>query len=92
MTVSTLSRRCAGVVIGAVILMLPGTLTAQTPPQTQAQISTRPNTPSMRQLARISPTGNYLAARHAGAQRAATSAALFYRAALRADPRNPELL
>ena len=46
----------------------------------------------MRELIRISPTGNYLAARHAGAQRDATSAAIYFRAALRSDPRNPELL
>ncbi len=46
----------------------------------------------MRELTRISPTGNYLAARHAGAQRDASAAALYFRAALRTDPRNPELL
>ncbi|HWP27255.1 MAG TPA: tetratricopeptide repeat protein [Xanthobacteraceae bacterium] len=41
---------------------------------------------------RTSPTGNYLAARHASAQRDAAAAAAYYRAALRADPRNAELL
>ncbi|MGE3148679.1 MAG: tetratricopeptide repeat protein [Pseudorhodoplanes sp.] len=41
---------------------------------------------------RVSSSGNYLAARHAGAQRDATAAAAYYRAALRADPRNTELL
>jgi len=87
-TVSIFSRRIAGLVIGAVILMLPGALAAQAPTQT----SSRPIMPSMRELARISPTGNYLAARHAGAQRDPAAAALFYRAALRADPRNAELL
>ena len=91
-TVSTLSRRfavaVAVVVGGAAIAMLPGALTAQT----QSQTAARPGTPSMRELTRISPTGNYLAARHAGAQRDATAAALFFRAALRTDPRNPELL
>ena len=92
MTVSALSRRIAGVFVGAVILMLPGTLAAQAPPQPSTQVASRPVMPSMRELARISPTGNYLAARHAGAQRDATAAALFYRAALRADPRNAELL
>jgi tetratricopeptide (TPR) repeat protein len=39
-----------------------------------------------------SPLGSYLAARHAGAQRDATAAATYYRSALRADPRDPELL
>jgi tetratricopeptide (TPR) repeat protein len=73
-----------------VIAVLPDTLTAQ--PQSQTQTAARSASPSMRELTRISPTGNYLAARHAGAQRDATAAALFFRAALRTDPRNPELL
>jgi tetratricopeptide (TPR) repeat protein len=70
--------------------MVPGALAAQS--QSQPQTTARPVTPSMRDLTRISPTGNYLAARHAGTQRDATAAALFFRAALRTDPRNPELL
>src|SRR5471032_523122 len=89
-TVLAFSRRFAGVVVGAVIVMLPGALAAQT--QSQSQTTARPVTPSMRELTRISPTGNYLAARHAGAQRDATAAALYLRASLRTDPRNPELL
>ena len=36
--------------------------------------------------------GSYLAARHAGIERDAAAAALYYRAALRGDPRNTELL
>ena len=39
-----------------------------------------------------SPLGSYLAARHAGAQRDSTAAATYYRSALRADPRNAQLL
>jgi len=39
-----------------------------------------------------SPLGSYLAARHAGTQRDAAAAATYYRSALRADPRNSELL
>ena len=39
-----------------------------------------------------SPLGSYLAARHAGAQRDSTAAAAYYQSALRADPRNSELL
>jgi tetratricopeptide (TPR) repeat protein len=39
-----------------------------------------------------SPLGSYLAARHAGAQRDSSAAATYYRSALRADPRNSELL
>jgi tetratricopeptide (TPR) repeat protein len=88
-TVSALSRRIAGVVFGAVTLMLPGALAAQT----SATVSTTSPRPlSLRELTRISPTGNYLAARHAGAQRDAAAASLYYRAALRTDPRNAELL
>jgi tetratricopeptide (TPR) repeat protein len=43
-------------------------------------------------LARISASGSYLAARHAGSQKDAAAAASYYRAALRSDPRNNELL
>ena len=41
---------------------------------------------------RVSPSGNYLAARHAQTQRDAAAASSYYRAALRADPKNTELL
>ena len=44
------------------------------------------------QSSRVSASGSYLAARHAGVQRDASAASIHYRAALRADPRNPELL
>src|SRR5581483_8662502 len=47
---------------------------------------------SQQELARFSPAGNYLAARHAGTERDARSASAYYRAALRADPKNPVLL
>ena len=43
-------------------------------------------------MARISSSGSYLAARHAGVQRDAGAAAAYYRAALRTDPKNSELL
>jgi tetratricopeptide (TPR) repeat protein len=42
--------------------------------------------------ARTSVSGSYLAARHAGSERDAAAAAAYYRAALRGDPRNNELL
>ena len=48
--------------------------------------------PTPQELARISPAGSYLAARHAGLQRDAAAAAAYYRAALRRRPRNGELL
>jgi tetratricopeptide (TPR) repeat protein len=77
-TVSIPYRRLAGVVLAASAFLLPAQAGAQAP------------TPQ--ELARVSPSGSYLAARHAGAQRDAAAAAAYYRAALRNDPRNPELL
>jgi tetratricopeptide (TPR) repeat protein len=69
--------RSAGVLLAAAA-MFPTALAAQTP------------TPQ--ELSRISPSGSYLAARHAGMQRDAGAASAYYRAALKADPKNPELL
>jgi tetratricopeptide (TPR) repeat protein len=43
-------------------------------------------------FSRASPSGSYLAARHASVQRDAAAAAGYYRAALRSDPRNGVLL
>ena len=43
-------------------------------------------------FSRVSASGSYLAARHAGNQKDATAAASYYRSALRSDPRNNELL
>jgi tetratricopeptide (TPR) repeat protein len=48
--------------------------------------------PSASDVARISPSGNYLAARIAGQSRDMEAAAAYYRGALRADPRNPQLV
>jgi tetratricopeptide (TPR) repeat protein len=70
------------------MLLVPDALSASG----QTQSPARSTTPSARELMRTSPTGNYLAARHASAQRDAAAAAAYYRAALRADPRNAELL
>ena len=77
MTVQISPRRVAFCVLAAVAAW-PSMLGAQTP--------------TAQELARMSPAGNYLAARHAGTQRDATAAAAYYRAALRTDPRNPILL
>ena len=41
---------------------------------------------------RLTASGSYLAARHAGQQRDAAAAAAYYRAALKRDPKNGELL
>jgi tetratricopeptide (TPR) repeat protein len=48
--------------------------------------------PTAQQISRTSPLGNYLAARIAGQARDMEAAAAYYRGALRADPKNPELV
>ncbi|MDB5618484.1 tetratricopeptide repeat protein [Tardiphaga sp.] len=48
--------------------------------------------PSKIDLKSLTTAGSYLAARHASVERDATSAAAFYRSALRTDPKNNELL
>ncbi len=65
---------------------------AQTGGQTgaQGQTSQRPKTSPA--FPRVSVSGSYLAARHAGVSRDAAAASIYYRVALRGDPRNPELL
>src|ERR1043166_7082117 len=70
-------------------LMLPATLLAQTPDHpadSSAQF------PTSRDLKGLTTAGSYLAARHASVERDASSAAAFYRSALRTDPKNNELL
>jgi tetratricopeptide (TPR) repeat protein len=55
-------------------------------------VAARAELPNPSLLARTSPSGNYLAARLAGGQRDMAAAATYYRAALRADPKNGELI
>jgi tetratricopeptide (TPR) repeat protein len=78
-------RRAAHVALAAAAAMLPTTLAAQGP---TAMVVT----PTSQELARVSLWGNYLAGRHARQQRDIGAAAAFYRAALRVDPKNNELL
>ena len=73
-----LAPRRAALIVLATALTFPATLSAQALTQ--------------QELARISPAGNYLAARHAGTERDAMAASAYYRAALRADSKNPVLL
>ncbi len=71
------------------MLAVPGSLSAQTPDHptdNSAQF------PSSHDLKSLTTSGSYLAARHASVERDATSAAAFYRSALRTDPKNNELL
>jgi len=60
-----------------------GSVLAQTP---------APTIPTQQELARVTPSGNYLAARQANILRDSAAASAYYRAALRTNPRNPELL
>jgi tetratricopeptide (TPR) repeat protein len=70
-------------------MALPGLVSAQTPDHptdNSAQF------PSSHDLKALTMSGSYLAARHASVERDASSAATFYRSALRVDPKNNELL
>jgi tetratricopeptide (TPR) repeat protein len=77
-TSSSLARCIASSALAAILAAAPVKLAAQasSPPQ----------------LGSITASGNYLAARHAGQQRDAGAAAAYYRAALKRDPGNSELL
>src|ERR1700678_1698645 len=70
-------------------LAVPGSVSAQTPDHpadNSAQF------PSSHDLKSLTMSGSYLAARHASVERDASSAATFYRSALRTAPKNNELL
>jgi len=75
---SNFARCIAGTALAALLTAAPITLAAQAP--------------TAQDLLGITASGSYLAARHAGQQRDATSAAVYYREALRHDPKNGELL
>ena len=78
MTCQSLARCIAGTALAAFIGSVPVELAAQTP--------------TAQDLAGLSASGSYLAARHAGQQRDAGAAAAYYRTALKRDPKNGELL
>ncbi|MBR0757325.1 tetratricopeptide repeat protein [Bradyrhizobium jicamae] len=86
---STRFNRLTIAILAVAALSAPGQLSAQTPEHTAdngAQF------PSKTDLKSLTTAGSYLAARHASVERDATSAAAFYRSALRTDPKNSELL
>jgi len=90
-----LQRRFSRVAVAtfafASVLASAGPIAAQT--RTSASEDTKQGTyPSGRDLLGLTVSGSYLAARHASVDRDATAAAAFYRAALRSDPKNNELL
>ncbi len=70
-------------------LLAPVSISAQTPDHPADNAA---QFPSRSELKSLTTTGSYLAARHASVERDATSAAAFYRSALRSDPKNNELL
>jgi tetratricopeptide (TPR) repeat protein len=69
--------------VAAIVASLPGVLAAQ---------ATQSVPPPSRDAQSGGIAGDYLAARHASVGRDAASAAAYYRSALKADPRNTELL
>src|SRR5262245_23634236 len=71
--------RLTGAGLARAGIVFGGTASASSQPQSQS-------------LVRVSTSGSYLAARHAGIERDAAAAANYYRAALRTDPNNGELL
>jgi tetratricopeptide (TPR) repeat protein len=81
---STSLFRCiaTGTAFAVFIAVAPASATAQSSEQG----------PTALDLAGLTASGSYLAARHAGQQRDALAAAAYYRAALRRDPKNGELL
>ena len=86
---STRFNRWTIAALTAAALAAPGAALAQTPEHTgdnSAQF------PSKTDLKGLTTSGSYLAARHASVERDASSAAAFYRSALRTDPKNNELL
>jgi tetratricopeptide (TPR) repeat protein len=70
-------------------MAVPGSVSAQTPDR-PADNSVQ--FPSKGDLKSLTMSGSWLAARHASVERDASSAAAFYRSALRTDPKNNELL
>jgi tetratricopeptide (TPR) repeat protein len=83
-TFSYLFRRsAAGTAFAAFLAIAPALAAAQAASE---------RGPTALELSGLTASGSYLAARHAGQQRDATAAAAYYRAALKRDPRNAELL
>jgi tetratricopeptide (TPR) repeat protein len=75
--------------LAAAALAGSGPVLAQTPEHTADNSA---QFPSKSDLKSLTTSGSYLAARHASVERDASSAAAFYRSALRSDPKNNELL
>jgi tetratricopeptide (TPR) repeat protein len=76
-------------IAAAGLLAMTAPLSAQTP---ERPTDTSAPFPTSRDMKSLTTAGSYLAARHASVERDASSAATFYRSALRTDPKNNELL
>ena len=81
--------RCTIAALAFTALVVPGSLSAQTPDHPADNSAQFPTSHDLKSL---TMSGSYLAARHASVERDASSAATFYRSALRTDPKNNELL
>ncbi len=92
MTSSRLFRGVAVAAVATFVVMLPGMLAAQVTSSSSVAQSTGSQAPTAKDLIGVTASGSYLAARHAGQQRDAAAAAAYYRAALKGDPKNSELL
>ncbi len=82
--VKTFLRRTFTVIAAAVLLAIPHAIAAQS-------VSTR-EAVNTREAVHLTPAGSYLAARQANLDRDPDAAATYYRAALKFDQRNTELL
>ncbi len=95
-----LSIRFSRVVIATAVTVLVAAFSVVAAGQLYAQTRANPSEegkhsssyPTGRDLLGLTVSGSYLAARHASVDRDATAASAFYRSALRADPKNAELL
>ena len=86
---STRFNRWTIAAITLAALAAPGAVSAETPEHARDNAA---QFPSKADLKSLTTAGSYLAARHASVERDASSAAAFYRSALRTDPKNNELL
>jgi len=75
--------------VALTVLAAPASVSAQTPDHPSDNSA---QFPSRGDLKALTTSGSYLAARHASVERDASSAAAFYRSALRTDPKNNELM
>src|SRR5215813_6682622 len=85
-------NRWTAAALALAAMALPGSVLAQTPDHPDATAPSTAQFPTRNDLKSLTMSGSYLAARHASVERDANSAAEFYRSALRADPKNNELL